>query len=253
MSGEAGCRANIKLPDAQLELVSRLKKLNKPMVATLFNGRPLDLHGVIDQVDAVLEAWYPGTEGGAAVADLLYGDENPSGRLTMSFPYSVGQVPVYYNHFNTGRPKGAPDAQVRYVSQYLDIPNDPLLPFGFGLSYTSFSYSDMTITESVMTPNQPITVSVTVTNSGSMRGEEVVQLYVRDVSGEVIRPLKELKDFQKIVLEPGEQKLVTFTLSEPQLRYHHSDLQFDSDPGTFIAYAGPNSKEAMEQSFTLVK
>ncbi|TMU85146.1 beta-glucosidase BglX [Bacillus sp. BHET2] len=253
MSGEAGCRANIKLPDPQLELVARLKTLNKPMVAVLFNGRPLDLHGVIDQVDAVLEAWYPGTEGGTAIADLLFGDENPSGRLTMSFPYSVGQVPVYYNHFNTGRPKGAPDAQVRYVSQYLDIPNDPLLPFGFGLSYTSFSYSELTISEETMTAKQPISVSVNVTNSGSYRGEEVVQLYVRDVSGEVIRPLKELKDFQKLILEPGETKKVTFTITEPQLRYHHSDLQFESDPGTFVVYVGPNSKEGMSHSFTLVK
>ncbi|WP_064094060.1 glycoside hydrolase family 3 N-terminal domain-containing protein [Rossellomorea aquimaris] len=253
MSGEAGCRANIKLPDAQLKLIQHLKKLNKPMVAVLFNGRPLDLHGVIDQVDGVLEAWYPGTEGGAAVADLLYGDENPSGRLSMSFPFSVGQVPVYYNHFNTGRPKGAPDAQVRYVSQYLDIPNDPLFPFGFGLGYTSFFYSEMAISEEVMTPDQPITVSVTVTNNGSREGEETVQLYIRDVSGEVVRPLKELKDFEKVVLEPGESKKLTFTLTEPQLRYHHSDLQFESDPGKFIAYVGPNSKEGTEQSFTLVK
>jgi beta-glucosidase len=253
MSGEAGCRADIKLLGAQLELIQRVKELSKPTVAVLFNGRPLDLHGVWDQTDAVLEAWYPGTEGGAAVADLLFGDRNPSGRLTMSFPYSAGQIPVYYNHFNTGRPKGAPDAQERYVSQYLDIPNSPLFPFGFGLSYTEFTYSGMKLSREKMTCEDTMEVSVTVANSGSVSGEEVVQLYVRDVSGEVVRPLKELKDFEKISLEPGESKEVTFTITEDKLRYHHSDLTFTSDPGTFIAYIGGNSKEVMKASFTLVK
>ncbi|MGV2643961.1 beta-glucosidase, partial [Clostridium perfringens] len=151
-----------------------------------FNGRPLDLHGVLDEADAVLEAWFPGSEGGAAVAALLMGEANPSGRLSMSFPYSVGQVPVYYNHFNTGRPKDAPDAQVRYVSQYLDIPNEPLLPFGFGLSYTDFLYGSMNLAAEEMSPDQPLEVTVSVTNAGDMAGEEVVQLYVRDRSGEVV-------------------------------------------------------------------
>jgi beta-glucosidase len=253
MSGEAGCRADIKLLPAQLELIQRIKELGKPTVAILFNGRPLDLHGVWDQTDAVLEAWYPGTEGGAAVADLLYGDTNPSGRLTMSFPYSAGQIPVYYNHFNTGRPKGAPDAQERYVSQYLDIPNSPLFPFGFGLSYTEFTYSSMKLSSKTFTCDESLEISVTVTNSGEVTGDEVVQLYVRDISGEVVRPLKELKDFVKISLAPGETREVTFTLTEEQLRYHHSDLTLASDPGTFIAYVGGHSEEVMEKSFTLIK
>jgi beta-glucosidase len=253
MSGEAGCRANIQLPAAQLQLIEHLKSLDKPMAAVLFNGRPLDLHGVLDQTDAVLEAWYPGTEGGAAIADLLFGDVNPSGRLTMSFPYHVGQVPVYYNRFNTGRPKGAPDAQERYVSQYLDIPNDPLLPFGFGLSYTSFTYSEMKLSNETMTEEQSLDVSIQVTNDGPVAGEEVVQLYIRDHSGEVIRPVKELKDFKKISLEPGETADVSFTISEDQLRYHHSDLQYKSDSGTFTVYIGRNSKDVMEQTFKLEK
>lgn len=253
MSGEAGCRANIQLPASQLQLIEHLKSLDKPMAAVLFNGRPLDLHGVLDQTDAVLEAWYPGTEGGAAIADLLFGDVNPSGRLTMSFPYHVGQVPVYYNRFNTGRPKGAPDAQERYVSQYLDIPNDPLLPFGFGLSYTSFTYSEMKLSNETMTEEQSLDVSIQVTNDGPVAGEEVVQLYIRDHSGEVIRPVKELKDFKKISLEPGETADVSFTISEDQLRYHHSDLQYKSDSGTFTVYIGRNSKDVMEQTFKLEK
>ncbi|OAT82040.1 beta-glucosidase [Bacillus sp. MKU004] len=253
MSGEAGCRADIRLPEAQLELIQRMKELGKPIVSVLFNGRPLDLHGVWDETDAVLEAWYPGTEGGVAVADLLYGDVNPSGRLAMSFPYSAGQIPVYYNHYNTGRPKGAPDAQERYVSQYLDIPNSPLFPFGYGLSYTEFTYSGMELSSEKMTCDRPLNLTVTVTNSGTAAGEEVVQLYVRDVSGEVVRPLKELKAFEKISLEPGESKEVGFSLTEEQLRYHHSDLTFTSDRGTFIAYIGGNSKDVMEASFILEK
>jgi beta-glucosidase len=254
MSGEAGSRANIRLPQAQLELAAKLKSLGKPMVAVLFNGRPLDLHGVYDLADAVLEAWYPGTEGGLAVADLLYGDRNPSGRLTMSFPFAVGQVPVYYNNFNTGRPQGAPEAQVRYVSQYLDIPNEPLYPFGYGLSYTTFKYSGASISSVVMTLAHPLTVTVKVANTGKTAGEEVVQLYVRDLAGEVVRPLKELKGFRKILLQPGESREVTFVLTEEQLRYHHSDLAYASDDGEFAVFVGPNSRDVLpELSFKLNK
>ncbi|MGM7702752.1 beta-glucosidase BglX [Pseudalkalibacillus sp. Hm43] len=253
MSGEAGCRADIRLPQAQLDLIQALKSQDKPMIAVLFNGRPLDLHGVVDQTDAVLEAWYPGSEGGAAVADILYGDANPSGRLTMSFPYSVGQVPVYYNCYNTGRPQVAPDSKGRFVSQYLDIPNEPLFPFGYGLSYTTFEYGKVSLSSDVVQPGQPIEVSVEVTNTGKIAGEEVAQLYVRDITGEVVRPLKELKGFQKVMIEPGETKQLSFTLSEEQLRYYHPDLTFDSDAGDFTAYIGSNSRDVSAHPFKLVK
>ncbi|WP_102264521.1 glycoside hydrolase family 3 N-terminal domain-containing protein [Mesobacillus jeotgali] len=253
MSGEAGCRANIGLPKVQLELAGKMKELGKPIVAVLFNGRPLDLHGIWDESDAILEAWYPGTEGGNAVADILFGDANPSAKLTMSFPYSVGQVPVYYNHFNTGRPQGAPDAQERYVSQYLDIPNEPLLPFGYGLSYTSFEYSDIKMSNTTLSASRPLKVSVTVENTGQLAGEEIVQLYVRDVAGEVVRPMKELKGFKKVSLEPGEKVTVEFEINEEQLRYHHADLSFKSDLGKFIAFVGPNSRDTLEMTFELVK
>ncbi len=253
MSGEAGCRANIQLPAVQLELIRKLRTLDKPIVVVLFNGRPLDLHGVYEEADAILEAWFPGSEGGNAVAELLFGDANPSGRLTMSFPFSVGQVPVYYNAYNTGRPQGAADAQVRYVSQYLDIPNEPLLPFGFGLSYTQFEYSEMRISSNRMVIDQPLEVHVTITNSGSVAGVETVQLYVRDLAGEVVRPVKELKAFRKVTLQPGETQKIVFTLSEPQLRYYHSDLSHSSDAGEFKVFVGPNSKQTTALSFHLVK
>ncbi|WP_208588618.1 beta-glucosidase BglX [Gracilibacillus suaedae] len=253
MSGEAGSRSNIRLPDVQLKLIEEMKRLNKPIVSVLINGRPLDLNGVYKESDGILEAWFPGTEGGRAIADLLYGDVNPSGRLTMSFPYHVGQVPVYYNHYNTGRPKDAPDAQERYVSQYLDIPNEPLFPFGFGLSYTNYQYSDLSLSTDHLTANGEIEVSVKVENVGSTKGEEVVQLYVRDLVGEVVRPLKELKAFQKITLNPGEEREITFSLTEEQLRYYHEDLSFKSDKGKFQVFVGPNSKECLEQSFELRK
>lgn len=253
MSGEANCRADIRLPQVQIELVRKLHALGKPMVAVLFNGRPLDLHGVIDEADAVLEAWFPGTEGGAAVADLLFGDLNPSGRLSMSFPYSVGQVPVYYNSFNTGRPKTNDEVDQAYVSKYLDIPNSPLFPFGFGLSYSSFEYSNPAISSHEMTPDSSITVSVTIKNTGSVAGEETVQLYLRDMSGEVVRPVKELKAFKKIALEPGQNETITFTITEDMLRYHHANLEYKSDPGLFTAFIGPNSRDVISLSFTLKK
>ncbi|MEB4783388.1 beta-glucosidase BglX [Paenibacillus jamilae] len=253
MSGEAGSRSNIRLPQAQLELVKRLKTLNKPMVAVLFNGRPLDLHGVIEEADAVLEAWFPGGEGGAAIADLLYGDAEPTGRLTMSFPQSVGQVPVYYNHFNTGRPQLDPNTTERYVSQYLDVPNEPLFPFGYGLSYTDVAYDSLQLSGDTLIPGQELTVRVQVTNTGTRPVEETVQFYVRDISGDTVRPMKELKDFCKILLAPGENREVEFTVTEPQLRYHHADLSFDSDSGEFAVFTGPNSRDTTEGRFRLVK
>ncbi|WP_336511549.1 glycoside hydrolase family 3 N-terminal domain-containing protein [Alteribacter salitolerans] len=249
MSGEAKCRADIRLPEVQLELIKKLKELGKPVSVILFNGRPLDLHGVIDEADAVLEAWYPGTEGGHAIADLVYGDKNPSGKLSMSFPYSVGQVPVYYNAYNTGRPKLEPVTE--YVSKYLDIPNEPLLPFGFGLSYTTFSYNEPQISADAFNSQETLSASVTVTNTGDVPGEEVVQFYVRDVTGEVVRPLKELKGFKKMYLEPGQSEKVSFTVSEEMLRYHHSDLTFKSDPGEFVAFIGPDSNTGEPLNFSL--
>lgn len=253
MSGEAGSLTDIRLPKVQLELVEKLKELDKPMVSVLFNGRPLDLSGVIEYSDSVMEAWYPGTEGGSAITELLFGDENPSGKLTMSFPYSVGQVPVYYNCFNTGRPKNAPDAEDRYVSQYLDSPNEPRFPFGFGLSYTTFSYSNASISSSHLTPDKSIEISVTIKNTGNRAGEEIVQLYIQDLVGEVVRPLKELKGFKKIFLQPKEEKKIVFTISEEHLRYHHSNLEYSSDPGKFRAYIGSNSRDVQSLSFELSK
>lgn len=252
MSGEGGSRSNIKLPQAQLELVKLMKELDKPLAVVLFNGRPLDLHGVYDQADAVLEAWFPGSEGGAALADLLYGKENPSGRLTMSFPYSVGQIPVYYNCFSTGRPKDEETGN-RYISQYLDIPNEPLLPFGFGLSYTTFAYDDLSLSSDKMTMDQPITVKVKVMNTGRMAGTETVQLYIRDISGEVVRPVKELKGFRQVELAPGESREIDFVIDETMLRYHHSDLSVSSDRGRFSLYVGSSSRDVQEAEFTLVK
>jgi beta-glucosidase len=253
MSGEAGCRADIRLPEPQLRLIQEIKKLGKPTVAVLFNGRPLDLHGVVEHVDAVLEAWYPGTEGGAAIADLLFGDVNPSGRLSMSFPFSVGQVPVYYNHFNTGRPQPTPDNKERYLSHYLDIPNEPLFPFGFGLSYTEFTYSDVKLSGDALTEGDSLTLSVSVTNTGDVAGDEVVQLYIRDLAGEVVRPVKELKAYKKISLQPGESEEVTFSITEEMLRYHHENLEFKSDAGKFTAFIGKNSHEVTGLPFRLVK
>ena len=252
MSGEAASRADIRLPQIQLDLVKKIKRVNKPIIVVLFNGRPLDLHGVIDEADAILEAWFPGTEGGAAIADLLFGDRNPSGKLSMSFPYSVGQIPVYYNHFHTGRPKNKLHWGEKYVSGYLDIPNEPLFPFGFGLSYTTFSYKNAKLSNETMEIDTTVTISVEVTNTGDVKGEEIVQLYIQDVVGEVVRPIKELKGFEKVMLHPGETRTISFTITEQQLRYHHCDLQYKSDRGAFIAYIGSNSQDVQALPFSLI-
>ncbi|WP_435368164.1 glycoside hydrolase family 3 N-terminal domain-containing protein [Paenibacillus polysaccharolyticus] len=252
MSGEGGSRTDIRLPAAQLQLVQALKAAGKPIVSVIFNGRPLDLNGIIGESDAVLEAWFPGSEGGAAIADILTGAVNPSARLTMSFPQSVGQVPVYYNHFNTGRPINPDNTENRYVSQYIDSPNEPLFPFGYGLSYTTFAYGEIEVSGQEMTANDSLTVQVRVTNTGDRAGIETVQLYVRDVSGEVVRPMRELKDYVKLSLAPGETGTATFTLNEEQLRYHHADLSYRSDRGEFHVMVGPNSRDTQSHTFRLV-
>lgn len=251
-SGEARSRADITLPVEQLDLLADLKLAGKKVVVVLFNGRPLDLHGVLDVADAVVEAWYPGTEGGNALANILFGDVNPSGKLSMTFPYSVGQVPIYYNHLNTGRPNVA-DAPNAYVSKYLDIPNEPLIPFGFGLSYTTFVYNTLALSASVITPSDVLIVSVEVTNTGDMAGSEVVQLYIRDLVAQVSRPLKELKAYEKITLAAGESKVVTFEVTNEDLNYYHTDLSFDSDAGMFEVNVGTNSVDVLAASFKLVK
>ncbi|WP_211749988.1 beta-glucosidase BglX [Paenibacillus sp. Marseille-Q4541] len=252
MSGEGASRTNIQLPEAQIQLVQEMKKTGKKIAVVLFNGRPLDLHGVYDEADAILEAWFPGSEGGRAVADILLGQVNPSGKLTMSFPRSVGQVPVYYNRFNTGRPMDPAKTGERYVSHYIDSPNEPLLPFGFGLSYSAFSYEEPIFSSLEMTAEEPLRVQVKVTNTGEHAGTETVQLYIRDISGEVVRPLMELKDYARLHLQPGESGIADFTVDEAQLRYHHSDLTYTSDPGRFQLFVGPNSRDTLSSEFTFV-
>lgn len=252
MSGEAGCRTDIRLPQVQLDLIQEMKALGKTVITVLFNGRPLDLHGVLEHSDAVIEAWYPGTEGGNAVADILVGKANPSARLTMSFPHSVGQVPVYYNRYNTGRPQELNDPDFRFQSQYLDAPNGPLYPFGYGLSYSTFEYSDVSLSAEKMASKDTLQASVEVTNTGDVAGEEVVQLYVRDLAGEVVRPIRELKDFQKLHFEPGETKLVEFQITEEQLRYYHADLELKSDTGKFEVFIGKDSSVENGVVFELV-
>lgn len=252
MSGEGGSRTQITLQGRQLELAKELAKLEKPMVVVLFNGRPLDVKELYEVTPAILEAWFPGTEGGNSIADILFGDFNPSARLTMSFPYTVGQVPVYYNCFNTGRPKRFEENEDRFTSHFLDSPNAPFFPFGYGLSYTAFAYSDFSLSETELTKNGKITASVKVKNTGDKTGVETVQLYVRDVAGSVVRPVMELKGFHKLTLDPGEEQMVTFTITEEMLRYHNIDVEYVSEPGSFIAMVGCNAAQVESLEFKLV-
>jgi len=252
MTGEGASRAFIKLPGRQEELAERILKLGKETIVVLFNGRPLEITKLYSKAPAILEAWFPGTEGGNAAADILFGDKYPKGRLSMSFPYTIGQIPIYYNAFNTGRPKPSDESnEYRYSSQYLDIPNLPLLPFGFGLTYTTFEYSDFRISEKILTKDNTITVSVNVKNTGRRAGEEIVQLYIRDLSASVIRPIKELKGFKKIKLEAGEEKKVIFEIKEEMLRFYNDKMEFKSEKGMFNVMVGSNSRDLQVLSFEL--
>ena len=250
MSGEASSRVFIELPETQQRLAEAVLTIGKPTVAVLFNGRPLDLRWLSEKADAVLEAWFPGTEGGNAVADVLFGDALPQGRLTMSMPYSVGQLPLYYNHFRTGRPLGEGDPNDRYKSFYIDAPNAPLYPFGYGLGFSPVEYGGLRLSGEKMGP-EGITATVTVKNVGTHPVIETAQLYIRDVSGSVVRPVRELKDFRKVALAPGEAAEVCFTIREEMLKFHHPDGSFYAEPGAFQVFVGGAAAAALRADFRL--
>ncbi|TFF32157.1 beta-glucosidase BglX [Mucilaginibacter psychrotolerans] len=241
MSGESSSRSDISIPESQKNLLKALAKLGKPIVMVLFNGRPLTLTWENENAAAILDVWAPGTEAGNAIGEVLFGNYNPSGKLTATFPRSVGQIPIYYNHKNTGRPYT--DGPTKFKSNYLDISNDPLFPFGYGLSYTSFSYSDVKLNKTNLKGNVTLTATVTITNTGSYAGEEVVQLYISDPVASISRSVKELKDFRKLKLAAGEVKEVTFSITTEQLKFYNSQLKYDWEPGEFVIQIGTNSAD----------
>ena len=252
MTGEAASRADIGLPGRQLDLLKALKATGKPLVVVLANGRPLALPWESQNADAILETWFGGTQAGNAVADVLFGVYNPSGKITMTFPRTVGQVPIYYNHKSTGRPFNPAAPLDKYKSRYLDVPNDPLYPFGFGLSYSTFTYGKPTVSQASIGPGQGLDVTVTVQNTSSVDGTEIAQLYLRDVVGSSTRPVQELKGFQKLLLRKGESRQVTFHLTADDLKFYNNDLKFVAEPGEFQVMTGGNSRDVQLTSFRLV-
>lgn len=255
MSGEGASRANIGLPGIQEELVKEVQKLGKPMVIVLQNGRPLAIEWIDKSGPAILETWALGSESGNAIADVLFGDYNPSGKLPMTFPRHVGQIPISYNHKNTGRPYSGdysePGSERVYSSRYRDIRNEPLYPFGYGLSYTTFEYGELVLSTQNMQEKDTLQISIQVKNTGARDGEEVVQLYLRDVAASVTRPVKELKGFKKINLEAGSAKEVTFELTVSDLAFYTKNREKKAEPGEFLLFVGPNSQEGKQSSFYL--
>jgi beta-glucosidase len=252
MSGESSSRSNIDLPENQLLLLKELVKLGKPVVLVLYTGRPLTINWESKNVPAILNVWFGGTQGGNAVADVVFGDVNPSGKLPVTFPQSVGQIPLYYNHKNTGRPLDKEWFQ-KYRSNYLDVTNEPLFPFGYGLSYTNFKYSNLTLSDTKMKENEKITISVQIENTGNFDGKEVVQLYLRDLVGSISRPVLELKDFQKVEVKKGTKIQVEFEIDIDDLKFYNQDLQFVAEPGIFEVFVGTNSKELLKAEFEFIK
>lgn len=254
MSGESSSRTNLEIPQAQKDLLQALLKTGKPVVLVLFTGRPLVLVEENETVPAILNAWFAGSEAGYAIADVLYGNENPSGKLTATFPRNVGQVPIYYNQKNTGRPLMNKEGKFeKFRSNYIDERNEPLYAFGYGLSYTNFSYTNLKISKDKFAKNETITVSVDVSNTGNFDGKEVVQMYIRDLVGSVTRPVKELKGFEKVFITKGETKTVSFTISEEDLKFYNSDLDFVAEPGFFQVFVGTDSNTETNVSFELIK
>jgi beta-glucosidase len=249
-SGEASSMSDIGIQKVQQNLLKALLGNGKPVVLVLINGRPMTLPWENANVSAILEAWAGGTETGNAVADILFGDYNPSGKLTTTFPISVGQIPLYYNHKNTGRPM---DSNNKFTSKYLDISNDPLYPFGYGLSYTTFEYGDIKLSKSELKGDEKLTASVTLTNTGKVTGEEVVQLYIQDPAASISRPVKELKNFKKVLIQPGEKKDINIEITTNDLKFYNSDLKYDWEPGDFVIYIGSNSRDVKSAKVTWAK
>ncbi len=249
MSGEASSRSDIGLPGVQEALLRALRATGKPLVVVLMNGRPLAIPWVAQNVPAVLETWFLGVECGNAVADVLFGDENPSGKITATFPRVTGQVPIYYNHKNSGRPASESD---KYTSRYIDLPNTPLFPFGYGLSYTTFSYKGLTLSSEKLLSNDSIVVTAVIKNTGSRAGEEITQLYIHDQVASVTRPVKELKGFEKVSLGAGESKRVQFVLRPEQLKFFDQSMKWTVATGTFTVFVGPNSAEGLEAQFEYI-
>lgn len=252
MSGESSSRSDISIPDVQKRLLDALLATGKPVVLLLFNGRAMTIQEEAAKVPAILDVWFGGTETAYAVTDVLFGDVNPSGKLSCSFPKNVGQIPIYYAHKNTGRPLADNGWFVKFRSNYLDVDNDPLYPFGYGLSYTSFSYSPVTLSADRMDQNGSIKASVTVTNTGSVAGKEVIQMYIRDLVGSSTRPVRELKGFEKILLQPGESRTVEFTVDVEMLKFYNADMQYVAEPGTFRVFIGPDSTTDNAAEFELI-
>ena len=252
MSGECSSRSNIEILQVQKDLLAALLKTGKPVVLVLFTGRPLAIKNEDATVPAILNVWFGGSEAGFAIADVLFGDVNPSGKLSTTFPQNIGQVPIYYNHKNTGRPLEEGKWFQKFRSNYLDVSNDPLYPFGYGLSYSNFYYSEVKLSSNTLKAGQTITASVVVTNNSKVDGKEVVQLYTRDLVGSITRPVKELKGFQKIELKAGESKTVEFKISVNDLKFYNSDLKFVAEPGDFKVFIGGNSRDVKEASFKLL-
>ncbi|MFK2360079.1 beta-glucosidase BglX [Bacteroides fragilis] len=251
MSGESSSRTNLEMPDVQRELLQELLKTGKPVVLVLFTGRPLVLTWEEEHVPAILNVWFGGSEAAYAISDVLFGDVNPSGKLTATFPQNVGQIPLFYNHKNTGRPLQEGRWFEKFRSNYLDVSNEPLYPFGYGLSYTTFAYSDIHLSSTEMSADGELTATVTVTNTGSRDGAEVVQLYIRDLVGSVTRPVKELKGFEKIFLKAGESRKVSFSITPELLKFYNYDLQFVCEPGDFDVMIGGNSRDVKKARFLL--
>jgi beta-glucosidase len=246
MSGEAASRSSLDLPGQQLQLIKAIHATGKPYAVVLMNGRPLTISWVANNSPAILETWFSGTQGGHAIADVLFGDVNPGGKLPVTFPRTVGQVPLYYNHKNTGRP---PDPNNKYTSKYLDVPWTPQFPFGHGLSYTRFKIAELQLSSLLIARSGKLTVTAEVQNIGKRAGDEVVQLYIRDLSASVTRPVKELKGFQRITLQPGETKRVEFTLGPEQLGFYDHTMRFVVEPGEFEVIVGPNSRDLNMTTF----
>ena len=252
MSGESSSRTNLDLPDVQQTLLKALVATGKPVVLVLFTGRPLVLNWEQANVPAILNVWFGGSEAAYAIGDVLFGRVNPSGKLTMSFPQNVGQIPLYYAHKNTGRPLHDGKWFEKFRSNYLDVTNEPLYPFGFGLSYTTFAYSDISLSQTSMNMQGVLTASVNVTNTGAFPGGEVVQLYIRDLVGSTTRPVKELKGFERIYLQPGQTRTVTFKIAPEMLKFYNYDLQYVVEPGDFSIMIGPNSRDVQTARVRLI-